>query len=170
MKFATFFRTPTFKNICEWLLLYLHVILFAIHEKDTANTMRGWNPLKQTWWFFFLENSCDLLFPQKRSIIDIWHDSKCRGGPPKVLYNKQWSYKFWKIRRKKPVIESLKEETLAQVFSCGFWRICKNTFFYRKRLVAASVSTPLNYWNSIYYYNKMTIQHFLAQRSKYSTI
>ena len=122
VKFVKFFRTPTFKNICERLLLYLHVILFAIHEKDTANTMRGWNPLKQTWWFFFLENSCDLLFPQKRSIIDIWHDSKCRGGPPKVLYNKQWSYKFWKIRRKKPVIESLKEETLAQVFSCEFWR------------------------------------------------
>ena len=78
---------------------------------------------------FFLENSYDLLFPQKRSIIDIWHDSKCRGGPPKVLYNKQWSYKFWKIRRKKPVIESLKEETLAQVFSCEFWEICKNNFF-----------------------------------------
>ena len=40
VKFAKFFRTPTFKNICERLLLYLHVILFTIHEKDTANTMR----------------------------------------------------------------------------------------------------------------------------------
>ena len=169
MKFATFFRTPTFKNICEWLLLYLHVILFAIHEKDTANTMRGWNPLKQTWWFFFLENSCDLLFPQKRSIIDIWHDSKCRGGPPKVLYNKQWSYKFWKIRRKKPVIESLKEETLAQVFSCEFWEICKNTFFIEnRRWLLLSIrlwTTEIAFTITI----QMTIQHFLVQRSKYRT-
>ena len=29
---------------------------------------------------------------------------------------KNWSYKFWKIHRKKPVIESLQEDTLAQVF------------------------------------------------------
>ena len=48
VKFVKFFRTPTFNNICERLLLYLHVILFTIHEKDTANTMRNWNPLKHT--------------------------------------------------------------------------------------------------------------------------
>ena len=40
VKFVKFFRTPTFKNNCERLLLYLHVSLSAIHEKDTANTMR----------------------------------------------------------------------------------------------------------------------------------
>ena len=34
VKFAKFLRTPTFKNICERLLLYLHVILFTMHEKD----------------------------------------------------------------------------------------------------------------------------------------
>ena len=28
-----------------------------------------------------------------------------------------------------PAIESLKEGTQAQVFSCEFWEICKNTFF-----------------------------------------
>ena len=33
----------------------------------------------------------------------------------------------------------LKKETLAQVFSCGFCEISKNTFLYRTPLVAASV-------------------------------
>ena len=37
VKFARFLRTPILKNICDWLLLYFHVILFAMHEKDTAN-------------------------------------------------------------------------------------------------------------------------------------
>ena len=37
VKFAKFLRKPTFKNICERLLLYLHAILFTMHEKDTAN-------------------------------------------------------------------------------------------------------------------------------------
>ena len=39
VKFGKLFRTPTL-NICERLLLYLHLILFEIHEKDTANTIR----------------------------------------------------------------------------------------------------------------------------------
>ena len=33
----------------------------------------------------------------------------------------------------------IKKETLAQVFSCKFYEISKNTFFYRTPLVAASV-------------------------------
>ena len=37
MTCAKFLRTPISKNICEQLLLYLYVILFAMHEKDTAN-------------------------------------------------------------------------------------------------------------------------------------
>ena len=36
-KFAKMFRTPISKNICEGLLLYLHVILFTMYEKDAAN-------------------------------------------------------------------------------------------------------------------------------------
>ena len=40
VNFAKFLRTPIFKNIWEWLLLYLHVILFTVHEKYTANN--GW--------------------------------------------------------------------------------------------------------------------------------
>ena len=34
VKFAKFVRTSTFKNICERLVLYLHVILFTMHEED----------------------------------------------------------------------------------------------------------------------------------------
>ena len=48
VKFAKFFRKPTFKNICERLLLYLYVILFTMHEKDTANKKRDG---------FFFENN-----------------------------------------------------------------------------------------------------------------
>ena len=38
----------------------------------------------------------------------------------KELKVKKWSFKFEKIHRKKRVIESLKGEILAQVFSCEF--------------------------------------------------
>ena len=37
------------------------------------------------------------------------------------------------------VCNFIKKETLAQMFSCEFCEISKNTFFYRTRLVAASV-------------------------------
>ena len=37
VKFAKSLRAPILKNICEPLLLYLQVILFASHEKVTAN-------------------------------------------------------------------------------------------------------------------------------------
>ena len=37
MKFAKFLRAPILKSICEPLLLYLQVILFTIHERDTAS-------------------------------------------------------------------------------------------------------------------------------------
>ena len=37
VKFTKFLRTPILKNICERLLLHLHVVLFEMHEKDAAN-------------------------------------------------------------------------------------------------------------------------------------
>ena len=63
---TNFLRTPTFKNICERLLLYLHVILFSMHEKDTAN-----NAGLELSYPFFSKTVNDLLFPQKNCIIDI---------------------------------------------------------------------------------------------------
>ena len=62
--------------------------------------------------------------------------------PPEVFFKKKWSEKFQKIHRKTPVPESLfliklqgeacsfiKKETQAQVFSCEFCKISKNTLF-----------------------------------------
>ena len=80
-------------------------------------------------------------------------------------YVKKWSYKFRNIYRKKLVIESLKEETLAPVFSCEFWEICKNTFFI-KNLPWLLLSIRL-WTNEISFAITIqtTIQHFLAQKS-----
>ena len=39
----------------------------------------------------------------------------------------------------RPACKFIKKETLAQMFSCEFYKISKNTFFYRTPLVAASV-------------------------------
>ena len=58
--------------------------------------------------------------------------------PPNVFYEERCSQKFHKIHRKTPVPQSLfkpqackfiKKETLAQVFSCDFCEVFKNTFF-----------------------------------------
>ena len=72
--------------------------------------------------------------------------------PTEVFYKKRRSQKFRKIHRKTLVLESLfcfliklyllnviKRESLAQVFSCEFCKVSKFTFFYRTALVAASV-------------------------------
>ena len=53
----------------------------------------------------------------------------------------------------------LKKETLAQVFSCEFCEISKNTLFYRTYLVVASV-----------YYETAALSKFLFAKNKYSTI
>ena len=42
---------------------------------------------------------------------------------------KKCFFKFPKIGRVTPVLESLKEEIPAQVGSCEFWDICKNIYF-----------------------------------------
>ena len=46
-------------------------------------------------------------------------------------------------------IRSSRSETLAQVFSCEFCKISKNTFFYRTPLVAASKTTYQEYFQQI---------------------
>ena len=37
VKFTKFLRAPILKYICEPLLLYIQVILFTMHEKETTN-------------------------------------------------------------------------------------------------------------------------------------
>ena len=56
--------------------------------------------------------------------------------PPEVFYNKRCSWKFRKIHRKTPV-----PEALAQVFSCEFCEISKNTFFTEHLQTTASDET-----------------------------
>ena len=46
---------------------------------------------------FFAKTVNDLLFLQKRSIIDIWHGSKFRGDDPKVFCKKSVPANFGKI-------------------------------------------------------------------------
>ena len=59
VKIGKFLRTLTFKNICERLLLYLHVILFTVHEKDLHEkiqlAMRDLKSLN-----FFFKNSSEV--------------------------------------------------------------------------------------------------------------
>ena len=45
----------------------------------------------------------------------------------------------------------LKKETLAQLFSCEFCKIFRNTFFYRTPLVAAFDLSHILWWLSLYY-------------------
>ena len=79
VKFAKFLRTPTFKNICERLLLYLHVILFTVHEKDLHEkiqlAMREQNPLQHINCngFFFRKHLTTYYFHKKvlSSIFDM---------------------------------------------------------------------------------------------------
>ena len=54
---------------------------------------------------------------------------------PEGVMEKMCSWKFRKIHRK---IHFGLKETLAQVFSCEFCKNFKNSFFYRRPLVAAS--------------------------------
>ena len=55
----------------------------------------------------------------------------CQKQPPEVFYEKRCSSKICKIHGKATVAESpfIRKETLAQVFSCEFCKISKNTFF-----------------------------------------
>ena len=76
---------------------------------------------------------------------------------PKVLYKKWCSQKIHKIHGEIHMPESLlpevcnfmKKETQAQVFSCEFWKISKNTFFtehIQVTDVVAFLRTPMNEW------------------------
>ena len=59
----------------------------------------------------------------------------------------------------------IKKETLAQVFSCEFSEITKNTFFHRTRLVAASVVTKFSLTLNKLGFLKNFLTEFLLQLS-----
>ena len=117
-----------------------------------------------SFWSYFLNKSGRTILIYSESIYNnlaykdlVLHfsftDTVCfpRSSRPEVFCKKRCSQKFRKINRKTPVPEALfwyscrpwacnciKKETLAQVFSCEFCEISKNTFSDRTNLVAAS--------------------------------
>ena len=68
--------------------------------------------------------------------------SKCFTVNKKIFFGKKWMRaNFWHSNlneRYAEVCNFIKKETLAQVFSCEFFEISKNTFSYRIPPVAAS--------------------------------
>ena len=62
-----------------------------------------------------------------------------RGIFPDTLLNISFSITIWKNCMKGQVCNFIKKETLAQVFSCEFCKISKDTFCYRTPSMAASV-------------------------------
>ena len=66
---------------------------------------------------------------------------KVQKQPPEVSCKKRCSKRFCKIHRKTPqACNVIKKETLAQVLSCEFCEISKNTFFAEDVLATASES------------------------------
>ena len=68
--------------------------------------------------------------------------NKCRTRYCSVSYRSSRPEVFCKegvLRKYKVSGNFIKKEAVAQVFSCGFCEISKNTFFYRTPPVAASV-------------------------------
>ena len=82
------------------------------------------------------------LFWIKFALLKFWSYTWPRTLREKYPYSKL----FWSVfpciqfENKALGCEFIDEETLAQVFSCEFCDIFKNTFCYRTPLVAASVS------------------------------
>ena len=64
----------------------------------------------------------------------------CKKGVLRNLEKFRVSF-FNKVAGQRQAINFIKKETLAQVFSCEFCEISKNTFSYRAPLVAASGSS-----------------------------
>ena len=59
-------------------------------------------------------------------------DTTIRSSRPEVFCKKTYSQKFCRAQ----ACNVIKKESLAQVFSCEFFEISKNNFFYRTRPVA----------------------------------
>ena len=74
-----------------------------------------------------------------------------------MFCEKSCSYKFWKIHRKIPVLESLPP---TRVFSSEFFKSFKNTFLYRTPLVAASNSIAIT---SMFFVSGVVVQQIAQE-------
>ena len=78
-------------------VLYLHAILFTMHEKDTANKYVIRTLLNIYDQFFLQKQLTTYYFYKECSIVDIWHGSKCRSSCPKVFCKKSDPTNFGKF-------------------------------------------------------------------------
>ena len=82
---------------------------------------------KNLWSYLLLQKTFRSLYCPSTARLKLFSQKQ----PPEVFYVKRCSQKFHKIHRKTGTRPTtlLKKETLAQVFSCEFCEISKNTFF-----------------------------------------
>ena len=125
--------------------------------------------------------------PKKSSV---WYGFILEWQPFADVLQNRYSYKFRNIHRKTPEslynkvgLQVYLKETTTQVFSCEYFEIFKNSFFYRTPPVAASGFSwdSTHFWPTIPFYNawisKISItdillgpKHTSAYRSKWVTV
>ena len=99
----------------------------------------------------------------KSSAIDVWHGLKCISLMEAVVQRCSVKNIFLEIcQNSQGNTCASKKETLAQVFSCQFCAISKNTFSYRTPSVAASVLTYLPFWLVIFLLKNFTSTFYLV--------
>ena len=62
---------------------------------------------------------------------------------------------------------SVKKETLAQLFCCEFWEICKNTYFYRTSTVAKRKIPSVTHCNQVKKWRGRCTEKNLPSFTKY---
>ena len=77
--------------------------------------------------FFEKKEGVSRKCPVKKIFLKIWQNSK----------ENTCARMSFLIKLQAPACSVIKKETLVQVFFCKFYKIFKNTFFYRTPLVAA---------------------------------
>ena len=102
-------------------------------------------------WEIFQNASSKQLFQATTSVIAVKHKGKWVATGVDQFLSRRPNFRARSIRSDRDRTRNIafcslspkachfiKKESLAQVFSCEFWGICKNTFFYRTPPVAAS--------------------------------
>ena len=99
----------------------------------------------------------------KSSAIDVWHGLKCISLMEAVAQRCSVKNIFLEIcQNSQGNTCTSKKETLAQVFSCEFCAISKNTFSYRTPSVAPSVLTYVPFWLVIFLLKNFTSTFYLV--------
>ena len=113
----------------------------------------GWGYLIYLWWSTLWYLDYRALIGLPNYWLHFWRRYSLQKQSPRGVLLKRCSWKFAKFKGKHlhlklqvSVCNSIKKETLTQVFSCEFYEISKNTFPYRTPLLAPSEFKRLCYW------------------------